>query len=75
MIGRRGADIKDKLEKNIGDYIKRKGINLSEMARRTGIPYQMLYDSLINPARDRQLRGIELIAVCQFLDKDPRDFA
>ena len=62
------------LEKNIAGYIKEKGINLSAMARQTGIPYMQLYDSLFNENKTRELRGKELIKVCGFLDEDPRSF-
>ncbi len=62
------------LEKNISKYIKEKGISLTVMSKRTGIPYYALYDSFANENKKRQLRGTELIAVCEFLEKDPRDF-
>lgn len=63
------------LEENVSKYVKDKGIALSVMARKTGIPYMSLYDSLMNGRKKRQLRGAELIRVCKFLCVDPRDFA
>lgn len=63
------------LEKWLSEIIKNRGINLSEMARLTNIPYMALYDSLMNDRKSRQLRGRELISVCVFLGVDPRDFA
>lgn len=62
------------LEKNISKYIKSKGINLTVMSKQTGVPYSALYDSLMNENKNRQLRGTELIAVCEFLEKSPMDF-
>lgn len=62
------------LEKNISDYIKSKGINLTVMSRQTGVSYFALYDSLMNDNKNRQLRGTELIAICEFLEKEPSDF-
>lgn len=65
----------DALTKNVSDYVKEKGINISQMARKTGIPYGALYDSLLHKERDRELRGRELIAICDFLGVDPMSFA
>jgi DNA-binding Xre family transcriptional regulator len=62
------------LESNIAGFIKKRGINLSAMARDTGIPYMSLYDSLLNDKRERQLRGSELLAICEFLSVSPTDF-
>lgn len=61
--------------KNLSDYVKEKGINISKMARDTGIPYFALYSSLIDTARDRDLRDFEFMGICFFLGVDPRDFA
>lgn len=61
--------------RNLAQYIKEKGINLSKLARETGIPYMSLYDSVANPERNRDLRAGEMMSICIFLDKDPRDFA
>ena len=62
-------------EKWLAGIIKERGINLSEMARKTEIPYQLLYDSLFNKRKKRELRSQELIAVCVFLGVNPMDFA
>lgn len=61
--------------KNLSAYIKKAGINLSKMARDTGLPYMALYDSLINDSRDRDLRVGEFFLICKFLEVDPRIFA
>lgn len=62
------------ISKRIGKYMKEKGFNLSEVARKTGLEYQSLYTSLYDEKRDRDLRTEELIPLCVFLDIDPRDF-
>ncbi len=63
------------ISKRIGVYIKDKGFDLSEVARKTGIDYQALYVSLYDDQRERDLRTEELIPLCIFLDVDPRKFA
>lgn len=63
------------LESNIALYLKDKGVNLSAMARATGINYNILYASIYDNSRTRELRGAELLKICKFLDKDPMDFA
>lgn len=60
---------------NVSDYIRKKGINISKMSRDTGIPYTALYDSVMNAERQRDLRDEEFLAVCCFLEVDPRIFA
>ena len=65
----------DTVTKNISRYVKDRGINVSKMARDTGISYMALYDSLLNDDRDREIRGRELLQVCNFLRVDPRNFA
>lgn len=64
----------DTLTKNLSRYVKDKGINVSKMSRDTGIPYMALYDSLLNDERDREIRGSELLKVCEFLERNPMDF-
>ena len=55
-------------------YQKEKGINLSKMSRDTEIPYVSLYDSLMNEARDRDLRVGEFFKACKFLGVAPEFF-
>lgn len=55
--------------------MKQKGVNLSEVARRTGLDYQSLYASLYQKNGNRDLRAEELIPLCIFLEIDPREFA
>lgn len=61
--------------KAVGKYIRETGINLSKMARETEIPYISIYDSLVNESRDRNLRVGEFFKICEFLKKNPMDFA
>ena len=56
----------ENLEKNLGDYLRKERVNLSEVARETGIAYELLYNSLMNRSRNREIRGKELLAVCSF---------
>lgn len=63
------------IAKKIGIYMKDKGFNLSEVARKTHLDYQSLYASLYDDKRERDLRSEELIPLCIFLNIDPRDFA
>lgn len=60
--------------RNLGSYIKEKGFNLSEISRKTGIPYRTLYDSLANKGVDRSLRAGEYLVVCKHLEVDPMTF-
>ena len=61
--------------KNVAKYLREKGINLSVLAKRTGIPYSVLYSSLgLKSQVDRELRADELMSICLFLDLNPMDF-
>ncbi len=61
--------------KNLAKYTKEKAINLSAMARATGIRYPVLYASLGDKNRNRPLSIDEAILICKFLDVNPLDFA
>ena len=63
------------ITKQIGAYVKDKGINLSEMSRKTGISYSALYASLRDKSRERPLSVDEAVSVCKFLEVNPMDFA
>ena len=63
------------ISRRIGIYMKDKGFNLSEVARKTGLDYQSLYVSLYDEKRERDLRTEELIPLCIFLNIYPLDFA
>lgn len=62
------------LEEKLSKCIDDKGIALTVVSRRTGIPYMALYDSLRNKTKKRDIRGKELVSLCKFLDVDPREF-
>lgn len=51
--------------------MRTKGFNLSDIARKTGIPYRALYDSLANEKRGRDLRVDEFLTLCKHLDLNP----
>lgn len=61
--------------KNIGKYVKDIGINISELSRKSGVPYGSLYASLCDDRRGRELRANELTSICFVLNIDPMDFA
>ncbi len=61
--------------RKLGKYVRSKGFNLSEISRKTKIPYMALYDSLMNDKRDRDLRVGEFLALCSHLELNPMDFA
>lgn len=65
----------DTITKNVSDYIKKMGINLTKVSKDTGVPYMALYDSLLNKERNRELKAKEFISVCKFLNVNPMDFA
>ena len=44
---------------------------LSEISRKTGVPYRALYDRVANDKRDRELRVDEFLALCKHLELDP----
>lgn len=60
---------------NLAEYVKKRGINLSKVARDTGLSYSALYSSLMDSDRKRDLRDYEFMNVCFFLGVDPRKFA
>ncbi|MCM1039815.1 MAG: helix-turn-helix transcriptional regulator [Ruminococcus sp.] len=61
--------------KNIAKYVKDIGINLSDLSRKTGIPYGSLYASLGEKGRGRELQADELTNICLLLNINPMEFA
>lgn len=58
---------------SVSTYIKQKGISITAISDKTGLTYGAIYPSLCsNPVR--KLRADELLAICDFLCVDPRDF-
>ena len=64
-----------KFEKWLAFIIKSKGINLSEMVRKTGLYYPSIYQSLYGKRGSRELRSSEVIAICKYVGVNPLDFA
>ena len=62
------------ITENIGNYLRRKRINLTELSRKTGIHYNSLYASVWDRSRHRDLRANELMSICVVLNIDPMDF-
>lgn len=63
------------ITKNLAQCVKDRAINLSAMARVTGIPYGALYASLGDKSRDRALSVDEAVMVCKFLGEQVESFA
>lgn len=61
--------------KNLAEYIGKVGVNISELARKTGIPYCSLYRSVGVEDPKRELRADELMSICSVLGLNPMDFA
>ena len=62
--------------KNVAKYLHEKGIKLSVLSKKTGIPYPILYSSLgMQSNTNRELRADELLEICLFLNLNPMDFA
>ncbi len=57
--------------REVSRYIREKGIRISAISRGTEIPDSRLYNSL---SGKRPLRADEYIAICGFLEKDPKYF-
>lgn len=64
-----------KVTNKLGEYVANKGINIKELSRATGIPYNAIYTSLRPDQRERDLRDIEFLAICRHLEVDPMRFA
>ena len=58
------------ITENVSKYVKERGINISKMARDTGLSYSALYSSLIVADRKRDLRDYEFMGVCFFLSSN-----
>ena len=52
------------ITENIGDYLRRKRVNLTELSKKTGIHYNSLYASVWDRSRRRDLRANELMSIC-----------
>lgn len=61
--------------KNIANYVSDIGVNLAELARKSGIEYSAVYASLADKNKERELRANELISICSVLKINPMEFA
>lgn len=61
--------------KNIAKYVHDMGINISELSRKSGVPYSSLYASLGTEGRGRELKADELTDICFVLRINPMDYA
>lgn len=59
--------------KNLGNYIKKKGISITRISEVTGLSYQVLCNCF-DDSKARQLKADELLLVCKFLEVDPYTF-
>lgn len=59
----------------MAEYVNEMGISINTIAKKTGLSTNVLYPSLsLKSKRQRELRVDEFLAICFFLDKDPRGF-
>ena len=59
----------------ISDYVRNNGIQISFLAKKTGINPKVLYNSIGNGGRLRPLRADEFLSICLALGCDPWIFA
>lgn len=60
------------------DYINNKCINLTELSKKTHIPYSLIYDTVRGRKETnmpRLFRADEFMKICCFLGLNPMDFA
>ena len=62
----------DKATHNVADYVQKLGIGISALSRATGVPDGVLRRSLTS--RERPLRAMEFLRICDVLSVDPRNF-
>ena len=61
-------DVTKNLRKHVSDI----GVNLAELARKSGVPYTNIYASL-SAGGERELKANELMAICFVLNINPVD--
>ena len=62
------------ITQKVGRLLKNSHVNLSELFRKTEIPYNTLYASVWDRSRHRDLRANELMSICVVLGINPMDF-
>lgn len=65
-------DLADVGTTNISEYIGKMGINISALARNSGVSDGILRRSVVT--KERSLRFDEAISICRALGKNPLDF-
>lgn len=55
------------ITEKVGNYLKKNNVNLSELSRSTEIPYGLLYASIGDKNRIRELRVDEFFSICKAL--------
>lgn len=63
----------DMITAAVAEYVKEKGIAVTGIAEKTGLPYGAIYPSLC-PAPTRKLRADEFMRICLFLEVPPEQF-
>lgn len=61
----------DRPTKKVSNFVNEKKVSIKNMAEKTGLSYQCLYDSLGRTRRGRDLKAGEYFKVCDFLGIDP----
>ena len=51
----------------VGRYLKENNVNLKKLSRDSGITYELLYASVRNKRRVRELRVDEFLSICEVL--------
>lgn len=59
---------------NVAKYVNEMGISIKTLSKKTGISTGVLYPSLSESGRKRELRADEFLTICIFLNKNPMDF-
>lgn len=62
------------ITERVGKYLKENKINLSKLSRETEIPYSLLYASVWDKNRIRELRVDEFFSICEVLGASPEIF-
>lgn len=63
------------ITERVGEYLKENKVNLSELSRETEIPYNLLYASVWDKNRIRELRVDEFFSICEALGISSEIFA
>lgn len=63
------------ITQKVAEHVKKTGISLTAISKKTGIPYYLLFESLSEQGRGRELRADELVCVCRILKINPMELA